>query len=254
MSDRALTVAGINAVQVTVDPAAYQTRYALLFDARAVTAVDSEFAQDLAVGTLKDLKTLLKLVEDSRKEVKAPVISLGRSIDTEATKFCEPLEAEANRLARLIASFQERQRLAAENAERLRQAELARIEQERRAAEEAARKAAAEAQAKATSTAEAVEAERKARLAAQEAEEKAKQEKARAFLAAAPVPVAKPKGLSVTPTLRFEVTDVLVLFTARPELVDLVPKTAAINAALRGGDREIPGLRVWEETRVGVRA
>ncbi|MFM8357981.1 MAG: hypothetical protein ACKOET_05445, partial [Verrucomicrobiota bacterium] len=107
---------------------------------------------------------------------------------------------------------------------------------------------------------EAVEAERKARLAAQEAEEEAKQEKARAFLlrflglAAAPVPVAKPKGLSVTPTLRFEVTDVLVLFTARPELVDLVPKTAAINAALRGGDREIPGLRVWEETRVGVRA
>lgn len=252
MSDRALAVAGINTVQVTVSPSAYQSRYAVLFDARAVTAVDSEFAQDLAVGTLKDLKALLKLVEDSRKEVKAPVISLGRSIDQEATKFCEPLEAEANRLARLIASFQERQRLAAEAAERLRQAELARIEQERRAAEEAARKAAAEAQA--TSTAEAVEAERKARLAAEEAEEKAKQEKARAFLAAAAVPVAKPKGLSITPTLRFEVTDVLALFTARPELVDLVPKPAAINAALRGGDREIPGLRVWEETRVGVRA
>jgi hypothetical protein len=252
LNTRALTVAGINAVQITVDQTAYAARDAALTDSKGIAAVESDLAQEMAVATLRDIKGLLKTVEDSRKDVKSPVLALGKAIDAEATKFTQPLEIEAARLSKLVATYQDAQRRAAEEAERKRQAELARIERERRQAEEAARREAEEAQAKARTMQEAVEAEERAKRQAEAAEQRAKLEREKAQMAME-APVAKPKSMFVKPTVCFEVTDILELFEARPDLCELTPRAAAINAALRNGDRQIPGLRIWEETRVGVR-
>jgi len=49
------------------------------------------------------------------------------------------------------------------------------------------------------------------------------------------------------------VTDIKALHAARPELVDLYERRADITTRIRQGEREIPGLRIYQDTRVTVR-
>lgn len=52
----------------------------------------------------------------------------------------------------------------------------------------------------------------------------------------------------------FEVTDIKALHAACPDLVELSVKRSDVLALIRTGTREIPGLRIFKETRVNIRA
>lgn len=103
------------------------------------TVITDESSYAVANVTYRDMNALAKQVEKERKEIKAPVIALGKQIDEAASLALEPLEGERKALGEKIARFQ-----AEENAKReavRRQAEeRARQEEERlrKAAEEAA--------------------------------------------------------------------------------------------------------------------
>jgi hypothetical protein len=232
----ALILHNASAVTIEVQPSAVQERNRLLSDASAIADVQDAFTQDMAVGTLRELKGLLKAVEDSRQNVKAPVLELGKTIDTKAREFVQQITAEANRIQALLTKYTVEERKKAEAAERARQTELRRIEEEKRKA--------AEAQFMAETKAE-------EQAAAQQAQV-LKQQEIAVKQAPAVVPT-KTAGMIVRDVWRFEVTDAHALYAANRNLIKLVPDSMAINRAISGGMKECPGLRIWQETQTGVR-
>lgn len=51
----------------------------------------------------------------------------------------------------------------------------------------------------------------------------------------------------------FEVTDMAALFAARPDLVKAEPRTREITGEISAGVREIPGIRIYEDSAVVLR-
>lgn len=236
-----LAIAGFASASVSIDPIARSDRDAYLDDARAITKIDTD--QDFAAAgeMVVTLKRWVKSAEDTRKEVKAPVVDLGRRIDHLTAELVTPLEIEQNRLSQLRGKYM----AAKEEAERKRQQELQRIERERIAAEEKAKREADEAILKAKS----IEA---AELAiAQENERKKQAAEAAVAEAKQVAPVfslpRKVKGVNMVPVWMFEVLDINLLHKHNPDLVLLTPKQSVINSAIAAGHHEIPGLRIWQE-------
>ena len=58
---------------------------------------------------------------------------------------------------------------------------------------------------------------------------------------------------SIRKTWTFEVTNILELAICRPDLIEV--STTKINVEIRGenGNRDIPGLRIYQEEKIGVR-
>lgn len=268
-----IAVAGLESAKVEIQADAYTRRSEVIESAKFCPpkVVDAD-TQTEVTNVVRDIKRLLKEVEDGRKAVKAPVLELGKKIDAAAAEFVATLETEANRLTGLLVGYETEQRRIAAEAEAKRQAEIRRQEAEARAAQaEIERKAreaeqaqlAAERAAREATNAEAraraqEEARRAAEAQQQAAAEKAKQEEAaklqQAELMRAPSPTApKAAGTAVSQPWVFEVTDIKALHAARPELVDLVVRRNDIITRIRQGEREIPGLRIYQDTRVTVR-
>lgn len=222
----ALAVSGLSSAAITLAPGADAHRAHLLKISQAITEVD-EFTLDAASDALKLLQETARAVEKQRTEIKAPVLKLGKDIDGVAKAFTGPIEAEATRLGRLIGTYQaEQQRIARE-------------------AEEARQRAIREAQAKA---------EAEARAAAAKAQAEADDflppspPPAPSFPAPLPPPVAAPAkiaGVQMRTVWKYEVTDILALYKARPDLVNLEPNGRAILAALPA---DLPGVKAWQET------
>ena len=268
-----IAVAGLESAKVEISTDAYTRRTEVIDAAKfCPSAVTDADTQAEVTNAVRDIKRLLKEVEDGRKAVKAPVLDIGRKIDAAAAEFTATLEAEANRLTGLLTTYETQQRRIAAEAEAKRQAEIKRqqdearkaqeeierkareAEQARQAAERAAREATnAEARAKAQDEA------RKAQEAQQQAAaEKVKQEEAaklqQAELMRAPAPtVTRAAGASVSAPWTFEVVDIKALHAACPDLVELSVKRSDVLAVIRGGAREIPGLRIYQDTKVVVR-
>jgi len=268
-----IAVRGVSAVAVEIQSDAYTRRSEIIETAKfcppVVTDADT---QAEVTNAIRDIRRLLKEVEDGRKTVKAPVLDIGRKIDAAAAEFIAPLETEAARLTKLLTVYEVEQQRIAREAEVKRQAELARQQEEERKRQaeidrqareaEIARLAAerAERDAKtAEERAKAQEAARKAMeeaaaLAAQKEKEQAAAKLEQAELMRAHAPVApKAAGTAVSQLWVFEVTDIKALHAARPELVDLYERRADITTRIRQGEREIPGLRIYQDTRVTVR-
>ena len=271
-----LAIRNLDGVQIEVLPDALAHRETALTAAREITAVEDSFSQECAVTLMRDLQTIVKSVEKTRKDIKAPVLDIGRKIDNTAATYTAPIEVEINRVNALVTQYQIAERVKAAELERRRLAELARIERERAeaerkeaerlrailAAQEAERKA-REDQESAFSKKEATEAARKlaesqaeqsrqVEAAKREREKLAQLEKER--LAQQPVKVvAKPSGLSVRTVWKFEVTSVVQLFESHPDLVNLEARTRDINNAIGAGMRTCPGLRIWSEVESQVR-
>lgn len=267
----ALTLTGIRETSVSISPKAEEAKQAALADVRDITTVDDEFAMACATDALRNLKQLTKDVEDARKAVKAPVLDLGRTIDGLAKNFLADVEKEASRVNKLLNAYAAEQRRIQMEAERKRQEEERRqreaaekAERERMAAEAAARRAEEERQA-AFDDQEEAQAKAQADKAAQEAAEAARKAEVARFqaeVARFQAEVArqhmtpsfeKPKGMAIKTVKRFEVTDIRALYAARPDLVRLEANASAINAALRDGMTECPGLKITEETTAEVR-
>ena len=268
MSTTALAILG-DGYQITITPEAEKQKATILTAARAVVAVTDTDSCDIAQSRLRSLASVRTAVESSRKQVKAPVIDLGKKIDGIAADFVADVVAEEARLSGLVTEYareqqrikreaelvaeQERQRVERERheAEMAAQREAARIERERQAAERAAHEAEiAQLKAEAAQSEEGQQAARVAQeraLAAQreaearaesarrqaEADAAAAREREEAARIAAAAAVAAPAPAGVREEIDFEVEDILAFVAKFPQLCRIEPKRAEVLAALK---------------------
>lgn len=259
----ALVINNAESVSITVSPDAQAHKLALVAEARDIASIEDEFTLSCAADVGRKLRGIQVDVEAARKEIKAPVLNLGRAIDTIAEGFVAEVSTELHRITKLINDYTAAQRRKAEEAERARQAELRRIEDEKRKAEaEVARKADEERKAKvAAEAAFGAEAERKAKEEQDRiARERQEQEKRQAELNAEKArlqstTVAAPKlaGVAQSKVWRFEVTDIHALYAHNAALVRFEPAAANINAAIKAGMTSCPGLKIWQEDSTTLR-
>jgi hypothetical protein len=219
--------------QIELSPAAFNARTVALEASGRIKAIASVADLDAAAGALTKLKSLTRSVEDSRKEVKAPVLEVGKRIDATAKDYLAPLEVEAKRLSVIVGAFQEAAR---------RKAEKDREEAARVQAEALAELNAKQAEALANgdeAAADAARAEAADKIAASQ-------------LAVIDAEGPKPQGIVTRTSWKFEVVDITALHAARPELCLIEPNNAAIRAVVKTG-AQISGLRVWQEAGAIVR-
>lgn len=140
MTTKALILHNAELLGVSVESSIALHKKSVLEKSAAITVVTAESLQTSA-NSMRDIKGLMKLVEDSRQEVKAPILEIGRKIDEAAKNFVAELSPEFKRLDGLLIAFNtEQQRIAdaARKAEVIRQ-----LEEEQRQQAEARRVAAA---------------------------------------------------------------------------------------------------------------
>lgn len=229
-----------------------------LADSALIGKVDTSEENDAATVAHTRLNDVLRAVEKARKEVKQPIIELGRAIDARAKEFVSELQEESNRVGQLTADYhalQEAKRRAAEAAARAEQQriERERIKAEREAAEEIERKR-QEALAAAKDhdeldriNEEAAEAQRieSERLRA-EAEQ-------RAADAAAIVPKQeKADGQIVRHTWDFTITDIWTLARAHPTCVTITPRRGEIMDLLNAGVK-VAGIDAKQVVKTSTR-
>lgn len=273
----ALVVRGASEVEIEVSPEALHVRNTALVFSEKIKSVSTQDEAVFVAESIKELQALSKETEASRKQVKEPVLELGKRIDLAAKDFIGPVETELVRLRALLNGYQAEQERQRREAEAKRQAEI-------RAAQEAEEKAIREAEAvrlaaekEAAAKAEqakqeddpfaAAEAEA-ARVAAAEAEDlRVKQAKAAAvekvkavtFQTAAAIATRAIEGVHVRRSPDFKVTDAGKLALIRPDLVTITPKRAEILAEMRTlkeweGERQLcQGLVGWWEGKAVVR-
>ena len=255
MSKDLITIHGVQGVTLDLTAEAHLLKASALKESQQIVVVNDSESQQMAVTTLSNLKGILKKLESSRTEIKAPVLDLGKRIDAKAREFALELSAEESRLHNLIQTHYRAEkekadadRRMAEAMERKRrekaEAEARAIEQERRRLEQEANNAKTAAEYDRRKA----EAERLA----------AEAEKVRAAAEAAPKPEvespAKAEKMTVRTVPKHRVLNLAALYHARPELVRMEANTNAINAAIRAGETSIPGLEIWEEPDISVRS
>jgi dTMP kinase len=268
MSTTALAILG-DGYQIQITPEAEKQKATIINAARAVVAVTDADSCDIAQSRLRSLASVRTAVESSRKQVKAPVIDLGKRIDGIAADFVAEVIAEEARLSGLVTEYareqqrikreaelaaeQERQRVERERheAEMAAQREAARIERERQAAERAAheaeiarlkaeaaqseegQRAAREAQEKALAAQREAEARADAARRQAEADAAAAREREETARIAAAEAVAAPAPAGVREEIDFEVEDILAFVAKFPQLCRIEPKRAEVLAALK---------------------
>lgn len=246
-----ISISGIQTPAAAITKDALRSKAVTIESCKTVTKVENDFDAEVAGTVLVEVAGLLKECEKSRKAIKEPVLQLCRQIDSIAAAFSDDLEKQSGRIRGLVGTYRARIEEEQRAIERKRQEELARIERERVSAESEAKRKADEAL-KAAQTPEQAE----TAVVAAEAEVKRVEAKAAQQAALAPVAqrVAPIAGVSVKSVWVFEVTDINELHKSNPQFVTLIAKAREINAAICAGARNIPGLRIWEEKGVKVRA
>lgn len=249
-----ITLRNVESLQIDIIPTLRDQRDAVLSDAQQVESVGDEFAEQIAADSLRAINSVLKQVENDRKDVKRPINEFAKLIERTCDEFTADLNREKMRIGRLLADYATERQIKAQEEERKKQAEQRRLAEERdrllKAEAEARRK---EEEAKLLEKpVEVVQEAREARKDVAAAVNAVVQQQIQ--IAAAPVAQAKVDGLVSRKVPKFEVTDPAALFAAKPELVALVPRTNEINAAIRAGLTEAPGIRIWWDTQVTVRA
>jgi hypothetical protein len=221
MDTTLITVGDVTSTEVALVDSAVALRDDLLAKAREVTAIADAFDAECAADVLRSITGATREVETARKAVKAPVLDLGKRIDDVAKQFSGDLSVEANRISRMLGSYEAEERRKQQEAER-----AARAEEEKRRREMEA----------ATTDEDRHEAAReivniKSEVAA----------------------VAhRPEGTAVRESWQFEVTDINALYTAAPHLCTIVPDNTAIRAAIKKS-QNIAGLRIWKEAKSYIR-
>ena len=212
MSESLIQIGGLT---VSLD-APVEAKAEALESSALIGKVRNATENELAVQAQAKLKSVLQMVEASRKTVKAPVIELGRAIDRVASEFINDVKAEDLRIGRLIGDFQQLE------IAKLKSAEAARLESltdlEKRREEELA-----------TATTHEERDEIQARY----------NEEARQQAAVQPVRAA---GQVVKEDYEVEVDDPAILARCHyPELCSITPKVGAIKEAIRQG-RKVYGV------------
>ena len=219
-----ITKIEIDETQIEVIPEAYLARDSAIHKSELVTTVEDAFEAQSASTAMHALNEIVKGMESSRKDAKAPALQAGRAIDAIAKDFLASAQSELTRVKRLLGEYQ---RVEAEK-KRKAEAEARRKEQAERAAFE---------QAERERTGTLNEDLNKAAEKFDKQVAKIKQDVAQSHAAVA--------GVKVRTTLKFRVIDEAALMQARPEL--FTPDDKKIRAALKL-TKQIPGLEIWEES------
>lgn len=209
------------ALSITFTPEAQAMREEALGSCELITAVSSPGQQELAVDAQRACRQLIKLVEESRKEVKQPVLEYGRAIDGAAKEFIEKVKEEELRVAKLLGDFQEAELARARSAQAAQQAELTELERARE--------------------------ERLATVSTLEERERIHEEFSALTQTLQPVQPVRAEGQRVTEEWQFEVTDPFLLARVHPSFVKIEPKRQDIKDALKTG-MTVSGIRAWKET------
>ncbi len=244
-----IQLAGLSpVVTITINPEALTLKATALASSKVVTVVFDADSQERAITAVRDIKKILGALEKTRKEIKEPVLNLGRDIDTQAKRFAAGLEAEQSRLDGLSQAYQrkvaEDQRREAARVEAKRLEDLA-IETARQKAikdaEEKAERLAQEAREnEERNTPEALEA---LRLATEEsdrlkAEQEARELDAEFATMTAPAAVAVVDPVSsakVKIEYDYEVVEINAFAQQYPEMCNIEVKRSVILTALKGG-------------------
>ena len=244
MSAALIAVTGVDDVQIAIEPVVRERSHALLVEAGEIVSVANNFDQEAATEVLARLQEMARGVERARKAVKDPVLEVGRRIDAIAAEFSGPLEAEADRIGRLIGAY--RTSLQAEIARREREErekrqqiiEDANREKARLDEEAAAAKTDEERQAVEEKAGDLVRQTNAALVQSKQAEVNARM---------------RPAGIVDRGSWKYEVEDIGKLFESRPDLCLIEPNGAAIRGAIKGGLRQCPGLRIFKDSKVTTR-
>ncbi len=233
---------------VTIHESAELFRNGLLMEADGITSVTDATSQAHAAAVAKEMHTYIANGEDARQSLVAPFLDGQRKINALAKDHFGPVIAKRDKLGEMISAFQlaERERVQAE--ERARQAEIERLEAEQRKAQADAM--AAQALAMSATEDQQVEMDIAAAQAVQAVEMAREEQRA---VIVAPLPqVQKASGASTKESLDFEVTDLMALVKARPDLCKIEAKASAIKAVCKIGD-QIPGLRLFNTVKTSFR-
>lgn len=266
--------------ELTVSDGAVKLKADLIAKAEALTVVETAEDVEEANQQIAYLARVRISVDKTREQIKAPVLEIGRTIDSTAKTYILELKGHEDRLAGLVGAYAaeqrrkaqaleaERQRLEKQRRDQEAEAERQRLEAERLKKQAEEQKERAKQQAFEAETAK----ERKAAAAEQakaEAEAKAAKDAADAaeasrVAAAASQQNALQQALSLSRhesvdnvkfDLDFEVTDLAALYAFAAECVELKAKRAEILklVAIVGKDGSIPGITIKEVPRVSKR-
>ena len=219
MSDL-ITHPKINGVTIEIIAEAEQMKIEALMSSKGIQTVDDGFEATIAAEAQSALRHLIKGIEESRKDAKAPVLEIGRQIDGVAKDYIEDVKAEESRIAQLLGAFQivERdKKIAAERQARI---------QEQQVMAEAAQ------QLDADSDYTELMDDAQAQIATLRKEAASKHDAV--------------AGVKVRKTIKFEVESEAKLMAARPDLFS--PNESKIRAALKL-TITIPGIKAWEEIK-----
>lgn len=264
-----LLVTGIDSASITAAEDAIQRRDTLLANARRGTSVRTADGAQRAAEIMRDIKSFTGLIEATRKEVKAPVLDIGKKIDAVSASLTLDLQAEYDRISRLLGAYQaEERRKQEEAAQRAREEEqrlIREAQEKQRAIDEEAQRKAAELEAKAANArteanAAKYQAEADAVRAKAEQDQRAAADKTADAIVETRVSVEtasapRPTGLAVRGEIKFEVTNIQALYDAAPAFVILEPNNAAIKAALKAmpEGQSLPGVKHWTEQKASIR-
>jgi len=219
MSDL-ITHPKINGVTIEIIAEAEQMKIEALMSSKGIQTVDDGFEATIAAEAQSALRHLIKGIEESRKDAKAPVLEIGRQIDGVAKDYIEDVKAEESRIAQLLGAFQIVERDKKIAAER-----QARIQEQQVMAEAA-------------------------QLLYADSENTDLLDDAQAHIATLRKEAASKHdavaGVKVRKTINFEVESEAKLMAARPDLFS--PNESKIRAALKL-TITIPGIKAWEEIK-----
>jgi len=97
-----ITKIEIDETQIEVIPEAYLARDTAIHKAELVTTVEDAFEAQSASTAMHALNEIVKGMEASRKEAKAPALQAGRAIDAIAKDFLASAQSELTRVKRLL--------------------------------------------------------------------------------------------------------------------------------------------------------
>ena len=215
-----ITQPKINGVTIEIVAEAEQMKIEALMSSKGIATVDDGFEATIAAEAQSALRHLIKGIEESRKDAKAPVLEIGRQIDGVAKDYIEDVKAEESRIAQLLGAFQIVERDKKIAAER-----QARIQEQQVMAEAA-------------------------QLLYADSDNTDLLDDAQAHIATLRKEAASKHdavaGVKVRKTIKFEVESEAKLMAARPDLFS--PNESKIRAALKL-TITIPGIKAWEEIK-----
>lgn len=220
----------INDVQITISQEIKEQAETAIAGGSFIQRVTDDKSQGHAVAAVRTIKELIQSVESARKECKKPFLEKGRELDRIANEFIQPLKTEQSRITGVMTAYTVKQARIRREAEEKRQAEIKKAQEERAKAMEAMQQAKTEAQ---------------KTIAATVVKETITETKAAGKEIAFP---DKPAGVQVRRVLVVDVVDVVELWKARPDLVDITPRVMDIKRDITANNQSLPGVKhEWDE-------